>query len=149
MPRTPKIPTHWAACVAACCLLFVVGACTGKASLPTPSGSPVILAPATIPAATGICSMPLKKGSGGAAGPALCTNGDINILAWSFYAMRHPHVLSLGPHASFDQVTKALCEHNRNMSPDMEVKAYQLAAAYYSWSFTTDPSDVFEEGACL
>ena len=91
-----------------------------------------------------LCSQPLTTDQYGATVPLLCTDGGLNVLAWKFYAPVAPRVLSAGAAATVPVVQTALCRdvnisHARVLDA---LSAYDLAAAYYAWSFSTDPTDI-------
>lgn len=105
----------------------------------TASASRATLAPATVPSRIAECEHQLTFAVDGTVGPLKCANGDLNVLAWQHYAPAAPHLLSAGPFASPGQVLEAMCKDKSSTIP-IEGEAYQLAQAYYGWSFAIDPS---------
>jgi hypothetical protein len=65
-------------------------------------------------------------------------------LAWTYYAPLAPRVMSAGATATVPLVQAALCgDVNASHAAVLaELSAYDLAAAYYGWSFNTDPTDI-------
>ena len=114
---------------------------------PRPVGSPVpqqILPPATERPVGQLCSAPIQVTANGNAGPLLCRGGEVNVLAWRYYADVSNTVLGLGQNPTQGQVEGALCADLRlnHATPPIESSGYVLAKAYYSWSFLTDPTQV-------
>jgi len=112
---------------------------------PVPVGSPVpqqILPPATERPVGLLCSAPIQVFANGNAGPLLCRGGEVNVQAWQHYADVSNTVLGLGQNPTQGQVEGALCadmKTNHATAP-IESSGYQLAKAYYGWSFQTDPT---------
>jgi len=101
-----------------------------------------VLPPATDPPAAQLCSKPIATTSDGNATPLLCSNGAVNVLAWAFYGAVSASILSLGLNPSSGQPQAAMCDdiaHN-GAKMSQEVSAYRLAAAYYGWTFSFDPT---------
>jgi hypothetical protein len=113
---------------------------------PLTSSTPVarqVLPPARSLPVVSLCSQALTTQDDGAT-PLTCTNGALNVLAWKVYAPLSPRVLSAGPAATDKVVRSAMCTdwiRGLATAPD-ERSAYELAAAYYGWSFDTDPTDL-------
>ena len=110
----------------------------------SPQGTPVaaqILAPAKVLPVVGLCTAPLFEEADGNAEPQYCRDGSINVEAWRYYNRISPNILGAGPQATVDEIHAAFRADGRNhpTSP-MEQQAYHLAAAYYGWTFTPDPS---------
>jgi hypothetical protein len=110
-------------------------------------GTPV--AQQTLPPATErpigqLCSAPIQTTANGNAGPLLCRGGEVNVLAWRHYAEVSNTVLGLGQNPTQGQVEGALCADLRtnHATASIESSGYQLAKAYYGWSFLTDPTQV-------
>jgi hypothetical protein len=110
-------------------------------------GTPV--AQQTLPPATErpigqLCSAPIQTTANGNAGPLLCRGGEVNVLAWRHYAEVSNTVLGLGQNPTQGQVEGALCADIRtnHATASIESSGYQLAKAYYGWSFLTDPTQV-------
>jgi hypothetical protein len=112
-----------------------------------PVGTPVpqqTLAPATERPIGQLCSAPIQITANGNAGPLLCRGGEVNVMAWRHYADVSNTVLGLGQNPTQGQVEGALCADLRtnHATPSIETSGYQLAKAYYAWSFATDPTQV-------
>jgi hypothetical protein len=107
-----------------------------------------VLPPARSLPVVALCSQPVTTNEDGGATPLTCTNGALNMLAWEFYAGLSPRVLSAGPTATDKGVRSAMCtDWIRGHATAPEVRsAYELAAAYYGWSFDTDPTDLLFAG---
>jgi hypothetical protein len=135
--------------------MVVLSGCASASSSPPPVSSPSaapspsqvalqVLPPAKSLPVVALCSQQLIVDQYGNSGPLLCANGGLNVLAWMVFAPRAPHVLGAGPAASLGVVQTALCR-DVNISHAAvldELSAYELAAAYYGWSFSTDPTDI-------
>jgi hypothetical protein len=148
---------RWAGVVAAAAML---SSCSPSspgaiAHSPSPSSSPTltvspspvarsVLPPAKSLPAVALCAQPLVTDQAGNVEPLLCSDGGLNVLAWKFYAPLAPKVLAAGTAASFKVVQAAICGDviTKHATVLAELNAYNLAAAYYGWSFTTDPTDV-------
>jgi hypothetical protein len=132
---------------------------TAVATSPSPSPSPVVsdngapvgtpVAQQTLPPATErpigqLCSAPIQTTANGNAVPLLCRGGEVNVLAWRHYAEVSNTVLGLGQNPTQGQVEGALCADLRtnHATASIESSGYQLAKAYYGWSFLTDPTQV-------
>lgn len=111
---------------------------------PSPVGTPVareVLAPATVLPVAGLCSSPIFQTADGNAEPRFCRDGSINVPAWKFYVSMSPNILGLGRDASVDQIHAAFMNDGRSHPTNPEEQAaYYLAAAYYGWHFSADPS---------
>ena len=91
-----------------------------------------------------LCSKPITQAPDGNATPLSCSNGAVNVLAWKFYADISASILGLGLNPSEGQPRSAMCDdlaHN-GANRSEEVNGYKLAAAYYGWTFTFDPTKV-------
>jgi hypothetical protein len=118
---------------------------------PSPSGTsgetPVasqVLPPATDAPVANLCSKPITTTSDGNATPLFCSTGAVNVLAWAYYGAISASVMSLGLNPNNGQPQAAMCDdiaHN-GAKQSQEANAYRLAAAYYGWSFTFDPTKV-------
>jgi hypothetical protein len=116
---------------------------------PTSTGDEVaveshVLPPASDPPVARLCSKPIATTSDGNAGPLFCHDGSINVLAWAYYGAVGVSIMSLGLNPNNGQPQAAMCDdmaHN-GAKPSQEANAYRLAAAYYGWSFTFDPTKV-------
>jgi hypothetical protein len=112
-----------------------------------PVGEPVaqqILPPATERPIGHLCSAPTQVSANGNVFPLLCRGGEVNVVAWKHYADVSNTVLGLGQNPTQGQVEGALCADLRlnHATPPIESSGYQLAKAYYSWNFLTDPTQV-------
>jgi hypothetical protein len=121
---------------------------THPATAPSTSApsSRLVLSPARIPPKVDECSQQLTFAQDGNAGPISCSNGALNVVAWRYFASGKHSVMSLGPYATPAQVGDALCTDGPPIP--IETSAYQLAALYYGWSFTQNPSAVLTQGGC-
>ena len=107
-------------------------------------GSPVattVLAPATVLPVAALCSTPVYATADGNFEPRFCGDGSINVVAWTRYATMSPRLLGAGREAGPDEVTAAIKADSAAHLTNVEVlDSYQLAAAYYGWSFTPNPA---------
>lgn len=118
-------------------------------SSPSSTASPSAVARQVLPPAkslpiVALCSQQLTTDQNGVAGPLICTDGALNVLAWNRLAPTTPRVLAAGAAATVKGVQTALCR-DVNLSHAAvldELGAYELAAAYYGWHFSTDPTDI-------
>jgi hypothetical protein len=116
---------------------------------PSPSGNEEavpqqVLPPATDPPAAQLCRTPITVTSDQNATPLFCHDGSVNVLAWTFYGQVSPSILGLGLNPANGQPQSAMCDdlaHN-GAKPSQEANAYRLAAAYYGWKFSFDPTKV-------
>lgn len=129
-------------------LLVVLAGCGGTTGTVTPSSAPtlaptqaptstpnpLILAPATTPSAVGICEQQLSFGS--SAGPILCSNGAVNILAWQYFVKSYAAIFELGAYATPGQIEQVTSHMSDPMSQAED--AYCLAKAYYGWTYTSN-----------
>ncbi len=149
--------TEWAGSVAVAAMLSSCSwsspSAIARSPSPVSSASPVaspspvarqVLPPAKSLPVVALCAQPLATDQTGNAGPLLCSDGGLNVLAWRFYAPLAPKVLSAGPAASLKAAEAAVCGDviTKHATVLEELSAYDLAAAYYGWSFSTDPTDV-------
>jgi hypothetical protein len=102
-----------------------------------------VLPPSRWLPAVALCSQDLTIKQDGSAGPVLCANGSLNVKAWRYFATLTPRVLSAGPPASLAAVQSAIRRDCKvgHATAAQERTAYDLAAAYYGWTFETDPTD--------
>jgi hypothetical protein len=107
-----------------------------------------VLRPARSLPLVALCSQPLTVYQDGNAGPILCSNGALNVSAWKYFVPLGPRVLGAGPTASLGAVQKAICrDWSISHATDVQERtAYELAAAYYGWSFSTEPADILSSG---
>ena len=107
-----------------------------------------VLPPATVPPVVGECSQQLTFDADGNASPLLCQNGEINVIAWRYYAQGNSSVMSLGPNATPSQVFSALCAGAYTSSYPIQDNVYILSAAYYGWNFSINPTTNLNGGTC-
>jgi hypothetical protein len=94
-----------------------------------------------------LCSQPVTTTPDGNAAPLLCSNGGLNILAWHFFAPLTPRTLAAGAAATLRAVQSAVCgDWMKKATAPQARSAYELAAAYYGWSFATDPTLALDSG---
>jgi hypothetical protein len=126
-----------------------VSAAPSPSPSPSPSGDEVpvdshVLPPATDAPVGKLCATPITTTSDQNAKPLFCHDGSVNVLAWAFYGAVGVSIMSLGLNPNNGQPQAAMCDdiaHN-GAKPSQEANAYRLAAAYYGWSFTFDPTKV-------
>lgn len=111
------------------------------------SVGPEVLPPATVPSVVGLCTQQLSYTADGNASPLFCSNGEINRLAWNYFADLNLLVMALGSKATAGDVEAAVAS-DLNGSDAIECSAYQLAAVYYGWNFGTDPTSAVLTGGC-
>jgi len=103
-----------------------------------------VLAPASDLPVANLCSAQITVTADGNATPLLCHSGALNVQAWKFYAGVSASVLGLGLNPTQGQVESAICDdlkHQHATKPE-ETSGYQLATAYYGWTFNLDPAKV-------
>jgi hypothetical protein len=110
----------------------------------TPAGTPVekqVLPPATDFPVANLCSTPLQYTANGNATPLFCRGGELNVLAWKFYASVSPSILGLGLNPTAGQVQAALCDdfNHSHATKVEEQNGFALATAYYGWTFNITP----------
>lgn len=105
------------------------------------------LPPATVAPEVNECVQQLIFEAYGTAGPLTCANGDLNTVAWDYYAKNSPLVLTLGSYATPSEVERALCSDLPTSTIPIETDIYHLAALYYGWSFAINPTTVLM-GSC-
>ena len=131
-------------------------AAQSASSKSTNSNEYATLSPATVPPKIAECSQEISFDTAGDPGPIQCANGDLNVQAWDSLATLEPTVFSLGYSATAAQVQSALCtdvdatlsDANTKNSSVVEATVYQIAALYYGWSFSINPSAVLTNGTC-
>jgi hypothetical protein len=111
------------------------------------SGGPEVLPPATVPPVVGLCTQQLSYAADGNASPLFCPNGEINRLAWKYFADLNLLVMALGSNATPSDVESALASDLNGSNP-IECSAYQLAYVYYGWRFAVDPTSGVLTGGC-
>jgi hypothetical protein len=132
-------------------------AATSTAPATSQSASPyAVLSPATVPSKTAECSQQLTYAGTGNPEPVTCANGGLNVNEWQALAALEPKVMTLGYDATLSQVQSALCtdatdsnsDANTDYSNIIEETTYQIAALYYGWDFSSNPSVVLTNGSC-
>ena len=122
-----------------------------SATSPGPSPSPAssgdetpvatqVLPPAQDLPVASLCSKPIVVAADGNASPLTCSNGDLNVRAWKYYATISASVLGLGLNPTQGQAEGAICDdlkHNHATRAE-ESSGYRLARLYYSWTFNID-----------
>jgi hypothetical protein len=146
--------------------VLVAGACgsTPTASespspTPTPSASasaapsqtgdemPVatqVLPPAPDLPVIDLCTKPTVISADGNALPLTCSNGNLNVRAWQYYASISASVLGLGLNPTQGQAEAAICDdlkHNHATRAE-ESSGYRLARLYYGWTFDIDVTNL-------
>ena len=87
-----------------------------------------------------LCSRPITTTADGNAVPLTCSNGNLNVRAWNYYALISASVLGLGLNPTQGQVESAICDdlkHNHATRSE-ESSGYSLARMYYGWTFNID-----------
>jgi hypothetical protein len=80
----------------------------------------------------------LQFGANGTVGPVTCSDGAVNRLAWEYIVEEaDPKTFTLGPNATPEQVAAALCDDL--ITYPIAGMIYEIASAYYGWSFGLDP----------
>ncbi|HEY1419883.1 MAG TPA: hypothetical protein VGG90_04150 [Candidatus Dormibacteraeota bacterium] len=103
--------------------------------------APEVLPPASGPSVSGLCSASLSYDGAGNASPLFCAGGNLNRLAWRYYAGKQLSVMGLGIFAADTDVATALRQDLSGGAPSaVECNAYRLASAYYGWKFGFDPA---------
>ena len=126
------------------------GSPSNKPSLSASSTTtPTSSAPATNATSPYATLSPATVASKAAECNQTCPNGDLNVDEWNVLAALEPSVFVLGYGASAAQVQAALCaDVGANVSNPIEATVYQIAALYYGWNFTSNPSVVLTNGTC-
>ncbi|HEY8001418.1 MAG TPA: toll/interleukin-1 receptor domain-containing protein [Solirubrobacterales bacterium] len=100
----------------------------------------LVLSPATVPPVVDLCSEQLQHGADGNVGPISCEDGRLNQLAWQHLAANSdPLTFTLGPNATPEQVTKALCSDLDSSTIPIITSIYEIAKLYYGWEFGINP----------
>ena len=89
--------------------------------------------------------MQLQIGEDGNARPLTCPDGDLNVVAWNYFAKGNPPVMSIGRAANESEVLQAMCA-DRNTTNPIELSRYHLAALYYGWHFGADVASKYLTG---
>jgi hypothetical protein len=112
---------------------------------PSPSGDETPVATQLLPPApdlpvANLCAKPVVISADGNALPLTCSNGDLNVRAWQYYASISASVLGLGLNPTQGQAESAICDdlnHNHATRAE-ESNGYRLARLYYGWTFDID-----------
>jgi len=105
------------------------------------SSSPEVLPPAPGPPVGGLCTAQLTNLADGSVSPLFCSNGDVNRLAWKYFADKNLAVMGLGIFAADTDVAAAIRQDLSGRATNtVECGAYQLASVYYGWGFGVDPA---------
>jgi hypothetical protein len=111
--------------------------------------SPEVLPPAPGPPVGGLCTEQLTSLPDGSVSPLFCSNGDVNRLAWRYFAHKDLAVMGLGIFAADTDVATAIRQDLSGHATDaVECSAYQLASVYYGWGFAVDPTSGALTGGC-
>jgi hypothetical protein len=130
-------------------LVIVCAVAAAAAFMTQGSASPEVLPPAPGPPVAGLCTAQLDFGADGNAAPLFCPNGDINRLAWKYFADKRLAVMGMGIFAADTDVAAALRQDlSGHATSPVECSAYQLASAYYGWRFVVDPTSGVLAGGC-
>jgi hypothetical protein len=99
------------------------------------------LAPAKVPPVSAECSERLSFAADGTAAPVTCPNGGVNIRAWQWYAKIGNEITELTTGATPSDVHTTACDDTSNgVSGAEEDDLYTMAAAYYGWHFSYNPT---------
>ncbi|MBI2009434.1 hypothetical protein HYS84_03470 [Candidatus Saccharibacteria bacterium] len=114
------------------------------------TNSYAILPPATVPSKARLCSDSTEQQvATGLSVNLTCSSGDLNIVAWERAAKAEggkPVMMTLGYDATASQVCNA---YGANfVTGTLASEVYQLAAQYYGWHFTEDPTVAALNGKC-
>ena len=113
------------------------------------SASPEVLPPAPGPPVGRLCTAQLTQLPDGSVSPLFCTNGDVNRLAWRYFAGKNLRVMELGIFAADTDVAAAIRQDlSGHAGEAVECAAYQLASVYYGWGFGVDPASGALAGGC-
>jgi hypothetical protein len=77
----------------------------------------------------------LEIGADGNAGPLFCSDGGVNVRAWTYFAKDNPLVMALSSEAVPQQVETAMCADLKTSTIPIETSSGQLAFRYYGWNF--------------
>jgi len=132
--------------VIACAIaVAVAGLALGNHGSPTPE----VLPPAPGPPVGRLCTQPLTTMPNGSVTPLFCSNGDVNRLAWRYFADKNLTVMGLGIFAADTDVATAIRQDlSGHATEAVECSAYQLASVYYGWGFGVDPTSGALAGGC-
>ncbi|MGA7912895.1 MAG: hypothetical protein WCC30_15305 [Candidatus Dormiibacterota bacterium] len=113
------------------------------------SPSPEVLPPAPGPPVSGLCTEQLTFLADGSVSPLFCSNGDVNRIAWRYFADKDLTVMGLGIFAADTDVATAIRQDlSGHATGAVECSAYQLASVYYGWGFGVDVTTGVLTGGC-
>lgn len=95
-----------------------------------------VLAPATVPSVSGVCSFMVTYTADGNVTPLVCLDGSVNAQAWDFYArLGNSELLTLGRGATEAQVYQAMCHDytDLHMTKPETDSTEEIAGLYYGW----------------
>ena len=90
------------------------------------------------------CAVGVWLSANGNAYPLTCRGGEVNVGAWTFYALTRPSVMTLGQNSTAQDVFESFCGEHANSSSGDNIggatgperrSALSLAATYYGWNF--------------
>jgi hypothetical protein len=84
-----------------------------------------------------VCEEKLTFAVNGTVGPLRCAGGELNSLAWQYYANQKFLLLSVGPNATPGSAIQAYCSDlrlNQTATGPKVDQAYELAQLYYGWN---------------
>ena len=101
-----------------------------------------LLPPAPDLPVANLCTKPVVLTADGNAKPLTCSNGDLNVRAWQYYASISASVLGMGLVPTQGQVESAICDDLKanHATRVEEANGYSLAKLYYGWTFDIDVS---------
>ena len=79
------------------------------------------------------CAPGFRLDADGNAGPATCSDDEVNVATWEFFAASSPPMLALGRTASKCAVAAAYDDDQ--LTAPMNFTVFELANAYYGWRF--------------
>lgn len=114
------------------------GSPTSSTQPSTPGEVRMILSPATVVPVVNECHEALTKTADGNSIPLSCPTGDLNVLAWNFYAPLATTVMALGRGVSASQVSRAMCADLKvnHATKNEEVNGALMASDYYGWNLS-------------
>jgi hypothetical protein len=129
----------------------VIASCSGPtqpSNGPNSSGHSATLSPASTPASSHLCRHALMHDADGNVTPLLCEDGDVNTLAWEYYAkLGESPILEAGRAASLQDVERALCV-TQDATLQERMSEGVLAAAYYGWRFGDRSTNILNGSGC-
>ncbi|MGA9775452.1 MAG: hypothetical protein WBU92_05975 [Candidatus Dormiibacterota bacterium] len=121
-----------------------------ESSPPRTSAPPPALTLATAAPVVGECATALQHQLSGAVTPITCPDGSVNVLAWDYLIQYNYEVQALGPTPSLGELEGAFCsKYQVQATPEpVALDLYQIAAAYYGWHFSSNPSTIVSGASC-